>query len=320
MLLQLWESMGYNPYPALRSLGLERPRSKRDMHLLSSSSRGHLCDKVADQHHEPLLGLKTGAKTVQRDVGVIGFAALTGETVGASLRVAARYIRLISDICDLAIVNRGDLTDLVFDVRSTPYVSRHQIEALLAGIVCFDLYTMSGEPVFIKMELNYPSPCDPERYRDVIGMPVKFDAPEIKLSLRTLMLGERLHTADAISHQMHLVLVEQKYKQLSCSKRRLASQVKQRIDANLKRGELSTLEQIADEYNMSPRVLQGTLAGEGTSFRHIRENVWLDTSKQMLSSGVDVQTVSQYLGYNDASAFYRAFKRWTGKTPSEYKR
>jgi AraC-like DNA-binding protein len=72
---------------------------------------------------------------------------------------------------------------------------------------------------------------------------------------------------------------------------------------------------------LSPRTFQRRLAAEGTSFKDLLETVRRDLAKAWVRDGsLTLSEISYRLGYCDAAAFSRAFKRWTGEAPSAYRR
>ena len=71
---------------------------------------------------------------------------------------------------------------------------------------------------------------------------------------------------------------------------------------------------------MAPRTLHRHLKSEGTSYRQILENVsHTIASQQLTNTSITVEEISLLLGYIDVANFRRAFKRWTGMTPSDYR-
>jgi AraC-like DNA-binding protein len=80
-------------------------------------------------------------------------------------------------------------------------------------------------------------------------------------------------------------------------------------------------EQIAKRLAMSPRSLQRHLAASGLSFQTLCDEVRHRSALELLrESATPIQEVAFVLGYQDVPSFYRAFKRWTGKTPAEVRR
>ena len=86
-------------------------------------------------------------------------------------------------------------------------------------------------------------------------------------------------------------------------------------------GALPTAALLAALLRMSLRTLDRALAAEGTSFRRLLEQLRREVSARALAeSRHSVSEVAFLLGFNDLSAFYRAFKRWTGQTPVQFRR
>ena len=76
---------------------------------------------------------------------------------------------------------------------------------------------------------------------------------------------------------------------------------------------------IARWLGMDPRSLERHLSSEGTTFREISRQVQLQASQRLLKQGASVSDVAEALGFSEISAFTRAFRRWSGETPSSWK-
>ena len=84
---------------------------------------------------------------------------------------------------------------------------------------------------------------------------------------------------------------------------------------------VATLEEIASNFNITSRTLQRKLQEEGVSFQQLADSVRKTLALNYLKSGnYPLKEISYILGYNELSAFTRAFKRWTGFTPIDYRR
>ena len=80
-----------------------------------------------------------------------------------------------------------------------------------------------------------------------------------------------------------------------------------------------TLEDVAANFNITPRSLQRRLQQESTTFQQIADAVRKSIALHYIESGkYQLKEISSILGYNEVSAFSRAFKRWTGQAPMEY--
>ncbi|CAA0093549.1 putative HTH-type transcriptional regulator [Zhongshania aliphaticivorans] len=77
--------------------------------------------------------------------------------------------------------------------------------------------------------------------------------------------------------------------------------------------------EIAQELSLSTRSLRRKLQHEGTSYQDILKEVRLKLAKQYLKDSFTVEQTADLLGYSESSAFSRAFKSWTGRTPQDYR-
>jgi AraC-like DNA-binding protein len=99
----------------------------------------------------------------------------------------------------------------------------------------------------------------------------------------------------------------------------LVRRVGELIAEHLARG-TATTEQIASLLALSPRTLNRRLAEAGTSFRMLCESVRRSRAESLLANpAVSLAEISFMLGYHEQSTFQRAFKRWSGMTPGEFR-
>ncbi|WP_259068594.1 helix-turn-helix transcriptional regulator [Mucilaginibacter sp. X4EP1] len=98
-----------------------------------------------------------------------------------------------------------------------------------------------------------------------------------------------------------------------------ANKINRHLIANAYLGILS-LEEIAANFNISPRTLQRRLKDEEVSFQQLTDNARQYLAVQALKQGGHaIKEIAWMLGYNELSAFSRAFKRWTGISPDAYR-
>ena len=102
-----------------------------------------------------------------------------------------------------------------------------------------------------------------------------------------------------------------------------ASSVTQRVRDYLEHGAARArdIESVAEALHYSVRTLCRRLEAEGTSFRQVRDELRRDLAVQRLTrTSRSIAAIAIELGFEDATAFYRAFKHWTGSTPGAYRR
>jgi AraC-like DNA-binding protein len=81
-----------------------------------------------------------------------------------------------------------------------------------------------------------------------------------------------------------------------------------------------TAASVGRQLGLSERSLHRRLRDEGTTLRRLLDGLRLDLAERYLREGVSINETAFLLGYSEASAFQRAFRRWTGSTPAAYRR
>jgi AraC-like DNA-binding protein len=93
-----------------------------------------------------------------------------------------------------------------------------------------------------------------------------------------------------------------------------------RIQALLAVGADPALSAIARQLGMSVRSLQRALAEQGTTYRHVADTARCTAAQRLLAeTKLTLSQAAQKLGFSDLPAFHRAFQRWTGFTPGEFR-
>ena len=169
--------------------------------------------------------------------------------------------------------------------------------------------------------LAHSPPTPAERYLDAFGVPVRFDAPDAALLLHAHRLGDPVDP-DAgprlriLRAQLELVR-QQLQDQEDPPELRAIRDAAARNAAN---GEY-TAAALADRLGLSQRTLQRRVADLGTSVRSLTDEVRVATARQLLAApDLSLFEVARSLGYTTESAFRRAFRRWTGQSPAQYRR
>ncbi len=78
--------------------------------------------------------------------------------------------------------------------------------------------------------------------------------------------------------------------------------------------------EVCDALNMTPQTLRRRLKDAGTSYRKIKDDIREEASIHYLSKPeLSIEEIALLMGFSEASSFHRAFKKWTGETPSSYR-
>jgi AraC-like DNA-binding protein len=265
------------------------------------------------------IGLRAGGALSLKDIGVLGYAMASAANVAEALHVGGRHMRLVNDAVDFAIVRRGGEAELHFDCRVA--LPRQAADFM----VCAMLHTWSQAwPRFMgpetRVHFAYPAPSDVSAYaRAFPAQQVQFGAPYLGFSLPEALLAEPLAQAD---QGLHAVL--RKSAELFLANLPRVESVTERVRALLIT-ELASghpgIMHVARQMRMSPRTLGRRLEAEGTTFSEL-----LDTLRHSLATrylrehDMAIPDIALLTGFAQTNAFHRAFRRWTGTTPNEYRR
>jgi AraC-like DNA-binding protein len=168
------------------------------------------------------------------------------------------------------------------------------------------------------VDLPHPPPPYEKVLRDFVAAPVRFGAPQCAVALAPADLALPARAPDPALAVWLRAQAEATLSKLSPALP-ASDAVARRLVESLPRGE-GTQQAIASALGLGERTLQRRLAGEGTTFAAL-----LERSRRELAEGflrdqrLTASEVAFLLGYADPSTFFRAFKRWTGRTPQQFR-
>lgn len=280
-----------------------------------------LWKNAVHQSNDPLFGLHFGESMQLAALGVIGQIVQSSNTVGEALTQAGSLTPLITDQFHMKVQpSRQQVTiHLLYNQERAslfPYTFRHMAEYLVAFIV----QEMDGlmldriEPVTVRLPYQV---TDLREYERILRAPVRRSTGEISIELKKSWLDQPVLTANYELQQYLLQKVEQLHK-ASRNSNLMHDRIYNYLLTNSYMYTLSQ-EAVAANFNISTRSLQRKLQEEGITYLQIVEEVRKSLAMNYLSQGhYQVKDIAYILGYNDQSAFIRAFKRWTNTTPSGY--
>ncbi|QUR67740.1 AraC family transcriptional regulator [Mycobacterium spongiae] len=192
------------------------------------------------------------------------------------------------------------------------------VDALLAAGHRFASWAIGRQLPLRRVEVPYPQPDEIDDYDVVFGAPVVFSAPTAAVVFATEMLA-----SPCIRTEVELDEFLRRAPAGLLLRRDHGSSMVDRVRRILAErgatGQRATADEIAAGLAMSPQTLRRRLRDEHTSIRQIRESILLDAAIASLVRGDETLTaLSRRLGFSEPSAFSRAFRRWTGRSPGSY--
>jgi len=266
--------------------------------------------------HNPALGLDVGRRVHLPQLGMVGLAIMSSSTLGEALEMGLRHYKRIAPAFELSLEVDGPTARLV--VREAVPTAPFQAFAHEQLLVAYALQgrALRGRALPVKrVQLAYPRPSYADRYRDIYDVPYTFDAGTTFVELDAAVLEEKLAYGDPASAKIaEQYFVEHPLPQSETDG--LVSQVRTRILAA--RGKPPEVAQIARELQTSERSLRRGLHELGTSYQELLDDVRKERALEWTrSTTMPFDQLASLLGFADVRSFRRAFKRWTGHTPSE---
>jgi AraC-like DNA-binding protein len=258
------------------------------------------------------LALRIASALPTGTFGIVEYVCRAAPTLGAALRQWVRYLNLLDDAVTVGLVIEGDRACLRVERESeAPAPASHELCWAVVARIARELSTV---PFRIHaVELAHPAPGDIAPYRAWFDAPVVFDAPATQLVVPAAALDAALVTADASLLAILTRAADELARQASHDPP-LVQQVKRALH-DLLRSDDGHVEVVAKRLGLTSRSLQRRLKDEGTSFQVVREELRRELSERYLAEGLAIAEISFLLGFSEPSAFFRAFKRWTGETP-----
>jgi AraC-like DNA-binding protein len=251
---------------------------------------------------------------------VIDFLLWNAPTVGDALAKVSEYFPLINSVVRLPFSVGDRHVTFAVDAPSNPVViTRPYAEYTLAAVFLRSRSNMAEPYRLTRVEFSHARPANISEHERIFACPVIFDAGACQM-----VIAREVWDAPRIGADTALFSVLDSHAQTLLGQLEddasIVGRVRKAIGAELRAGD-PRLESIAKRLAMSPRTLQRRLRQHGAVFNDLLDTMRFGTAKSYLSQGDVAGTEIAYLlGFAEQSSFNRAFKRWSGHTPMEYRR
>jgi AraC-like DNA-binding protein len=251
---------------------------------------------------------------------VIDFLGSCAPTIGAAFAKVSDYFPLINDLVRLPYEVRDRQVTFGVEAPTRPAtITRPYAEYTLAAVFLRTRIATNQPFRLVRVDFTHPAPADISEHERIFECPVRFGADACQLVIAREVWetprSEGDPTLFSILDTHAKMLLEQLPRRAD-----IVGRVREAIEAEL-RGGSPTLESIARRLAMSPRTLQRRLRDEGAVFNDVLDAMRFRAAKAYLAQGDVAGTeVAYLLGFAEQSSFNRAFKRWSGQTPTEYRR
>lgn len=311
------EHYGVDPSSVFRTVDIPAPLANNPMLRIPVTTVTRLFHACVDATQDPYFGLTVSRYIQLSNLHALGYALMASSTLMDYCRRIAQYFHLVASVVNSVSLDQcGEEVSLRW--RLAADVCGETEDAVIAFFVTSmrQLHGPALNPARIEFCHAMPNEGD-EPYRRLFGAPIVFNAPEPTLVMYRRDLEQPLAGACPELAQYHDHVIDTYLARLDRSDVMLM--VRKTIIELLPTGACGR-ERVAQAMCMSGSTLQTKLSQRETNFQAILD----DTRRELACSYVQQLTrplteIAFQLGFSDSSNFTRAFKRWTGLSPSEYR-
>jgi AraC-like DNA-binding protein len=271
------------------------------------------------RHCGPEIGLLAAQRTPKGAFGLLEYLVRTSPTLAVGLDHLARFggllgsppgiVRSAGSAATLELNRRARATGTIgaciaeFALGALAWLGRGATEqAWQPEVVHFEHRPLGGKA----------------RYQSLFRCPVEFSADTSGLTLASRDLGLPMREAD---RRLHRVLREAAAAVPGMHKgARFSDRVELAVADAIRSAVRLDLSDIAEQLEMSPRTLQYRLRRDGVSYRAVVDHAREKVARRLLATTqLNVPEIAHVLGYSEPAPFHRAFRRWTGLTPAQFR-
>lgn len=286
---------------------------------LSVSAIARLLDTVAASSGVSAVGLGFAQQLPWHDLGVLGQIGLHSPTVGAAFANVSRYFSVISTGASTWLEVDGAHAQLRYGIHD-PAIDLHaQNSEFVFAMFTRIVREATNDPTWTPLELHFrhPRPASTEVQETFFGCPMRFERRYDALVVPTAGMGRAFVNADSARLDEQL---SHGQRGLPDDRALFSDRVSSIVLSSLRSGEV-TLDQVAARLGTSTRTLQRRLLQQGHNFHSLIAELRAIVARRYVTDpSLTLSEAAARLGYSELSSFSRAFRRWTGMSPFEYRR
>ncbi|MGH9200389.1 MAG: AraC family transcriptional regulator [Vicinamibacterales bacterium] len=310
-------TLGYDPLAFLHTQGIDSETLlDPDATVPMSACVGLLADGVRATGDDNV-GLHIAEQAELGSFDVHFYAMVSSPTLGAAFERVCRYQRLIHESSQVRLEKSKDRAVLSHRLAGGVAAPRQTAELILASWVRAGRVATRTLWSPAEVRFAHHAPRDSREHERYFGAPVRFAAGENALVLPAALLDLPCGRTDP-----SLLSILDRYAEdrlLVPRAATFADRARAALSEELQAGGVRA-QGLAERLKVSLRTLHRSLAAEGTSFRRLLDQLRLDIAERhLLDDRMSVAEVAFLVGFSELSAFHRAFKRWTGRTPVTFR-
>jgi len=311
-------SLGADPAEVLAEAGFDLALFDDPDNEISFAARSHLIAHCVARTGCRHLGLLVGQQGGLQSLGLLGLLVKYSPDAGTALRSLVRYMRHQVRGAATTMAVDGDKAILGYAIHQPQVEATDQVGDGAVALLFNIMRALCGaEWKPAEARFAHRKPEDVEPFRRFFRAPLRFDAEEYALVFPADWLNHRLPDTDP---QLRQLL----QKQIDALESRHGDDFPEHVRSVLRTALVTghaRADHVAALFSMHSRTLNRRLQSFGTGFQQLVDEGRFEIARQMLeNSALEVSEIAASLHYADASAFTRAFRRWSGTTPAHWRK
>ena len=319
LMLEFLQTRGINQEQALAGLDIQPGCWRGDPRArLAASTFQRFARRAIHLTGEPWLGWELGAAMTLSSHGFLGFAAMSSATLGEAIELAVKFFRTRCTVVQLECHKDGDWAVLQLnEMLSLGDLAPLTTETLFSSFHFMGLQLLPDTEILGELRFAYPEPEYFRKIRPLMPVPVFFECSSSQMRFPAERLARPLQFADPRLARVAAAQCEYEMEKIS-EPPALIGQVRRILLADAT--DFPGVDDVALELHMSTRTLKRKLRQLGTSYHQLRDDLRKGLAVEYLTqSRRSTDEIAALVGYSDTSNFARAFRRWTGRNPAEYR-
>lgn len=284
------------------------------------SVSNRLWEELSRRSADDAFGLSMAQHLERGAFAVMDYAARSAPDLRQAMLRFVRYCRLVYDPAHAYLTEEGPEARLGYTLPGLPRGSpRHAAEFIVASWVCVARQMTQMQMPLRRVRFEHPRPASSAAHARLFGCEVLFGQDANEITLESQLLETPVVNADPTLSILIDRYADELLKRLPKDEP-LTDRVRGVLSGAMRGGDV-TVEVIAAQLAVSPRSLQRKLQESGTTFQELLDGLRQELALRYLDDPtLSIGEVAFLLGFSEASAFHRAFRRWTGTTPGEHRR
>ena len=314
---EVLRALGHNPESVIAEAGVDPALLRDPENTIAFRTVGQLMERCVQRTGCRHLGLLVGQKSQATALGVVGLLMQHSPDVETALRSAIQHLHLHDQGGVSSLERSGEFVRLAYGIYENDVPACDQIYAGSIAYVCNLMRALCGARwAPAEVLLPFRRPRDLEPFKRFFRAPLHFDSERCALVFPATWLKHAVLAANPTVRRSAEALVDNLEGR---ARDDIVPAVRRTVRAMLIAGQASE-GGVAQVFAVNRRTLNRRLESKGTTFRRLLDETRYEVARQLLrDSDASIERIASGLGYSGASAFGRAFRRWSGLAPQAWR-